>query len=112
MRGSNELPLEVSGGLKTQTLDFQLLTSSSGMKNKHRVLQLLNYPAKKRLKYRESIKFLGRIGTSVPWARVYRLSSLALMQNKYDVPVDLDEIFNRPPPEDDAIVKFALRIVL
>ena len=31
---------------------------------------------------------------------------------KYDMPVDLDEIVNRPPPEDDAIVKFALRIVL
>ena len=26
--------------------------------------------------------------------------------------VDLDEIVNRPPPEDDAIVNFALRIVL
>ena len=30
----------------------------------------------------------------------------------YDMPVDLDKIVNRPPPEDDAIVKFALRIVL
>ena len=53
-----------------------------------------------------------RIGTSVPWTRVYRLSSLALVHIKYDMPVDLDEIVNRPPPEDDAIVKFALRIVL
>ena len=54
-----------------------------------------------------------RIGTSVPWARlVYRLSSPALMHIKYDMPVDLDEIVNRPPPEDDAIVKFAFRIVL
>ena len=31
---------------------------------------------------------------------------------KYDMPVDFDEIVNRPPPEDDAIVNFALRIVL
>ena len=43
---------------------------------------------------------------------VYRLSSLALMHIKYDMPVHLDEIVNRPPPEDDAIVKFTLRIVL
>ena len=48
-----------------------------------------------------------KIGTSVLWARVYRLSSLALMHIKYDMPVDLVG-----PPEDDAIVKFALRIVL
>ena len=33
------------------------------------------------------------------------------MHIKYDMPVELDEIVNRPPPEDDAIVKFALRIV-
>ena len=64
------------------------------------------------------------MGTSVPWARVYRLSSLALMHIKwseyfiyprilkYDMPVDLDEIVNRPPPEADAVVKFALRIVI
>ena len=75
------------------------------------MLQLLNYPARKRYKYRE-IKLLGRLGTSVPWARVYGLSSLALMHIKCDMPVDLDEIVNRPPLEDDAIVKFALRIVL
>ena len=31
---------------------------------------------------------------------------------KYDMPVDLDEIVNRPPPEADAIVKFALVLVL
>ena len=37
---------------------------------------------------------------------------MALIFIKYDMPVDLDEIVNRPPPEDDAIVKFALRIVL
>ena len=43
---------------------------------------------------------------------VYRLSSLALMHIKYDMPVNLDEIVNRPLPEDDGIVKFALRIVL
>ena len=30
---------------------------------------------------------------------------------KYDMPVDLDEIVDRLPPEDDAIVKFALQIV-
>jgi len=34
-RGSNEPPLEVNnGGLKTQTLDFQLLANSGGMENK------------------------------------------------------------------------------
>ena len=37
---------------------------------------------------------------------------MALIFIKYDMPVDLDQIVNRPPPEDDAIVKFALRIVL
>ena len=63
------------------------------------MLQLLNYPARKRQKYRESIKLLG-IGTSVQWARVHRLPSLALMHIRYDVPVDLDEIVNQPPPED------------
>ena len=42
-------------------------------------------------------------------ARVYRLSSLALMHIKYDMPVDLDEIVNRPPPEDDAIVRIVLQ---
>ena len=40
------------------------------------------------------------------------LCSLGLIFIKYGMPVDLDEIVNRPPPEDDAIVKFALRIVL
>ena len=40
------------------------------------------------------------------------LCSLALIFIKYDIPVDLDEIVNRPPPKDDAIVNFALRIVL
>ena len=34
-RGSNEPPLEVNnGGLKTQTVDFQLLANSGGMENK------------------------------------------------------------------------------
>ena len=48
-RGSKESPLEVNnGGLKTQTVDFQLLANSGGMENKLRVLQLLNYPARKR----------------------------------------------------------------
>ena len=48
-RGSNEPPLEVNnGGLKTQTVDFQLLANSGGMENKLRVLQLLNCPARKR----------------------------------------------------------------
>ena len=48
-RGSNEPPLEVNnGGLKTQTVDFQLLANSGGMENKLWVLQLLNYPARKR----------------------------------------------------------------
>ena len=42
-------------------------------------------------------------------ARVCRLSSLALMLIKYDIPVDLDEIVNRPPPEDDAIVRIVLK---
>ena len=33
--GSNEPPLEVNnGGLKTQTVDFQLLANSGGMENK------------------------------------------------------------------------------
>ena len=47
-----------------------------------------------------------------------RLSSLALMHIKYDMPrpVDLDEIVNLfqglAPPEDDGIVTFALRIAL
>ena len=41
-------------------------------------------------------------------ARVYRLSSLALMHIKYDMPVDLDEIVNLLPPEDDAIVRIVL----
>ena len=39
-------------------------------------------------------------------------SPQALMHIKYDMPVDLDGIVNRPPPEEDAIAKFALRIVL
>ena len=35
LRGSNEPPLEVNnGGLKTQTVDFQLLANSGGMENK------------------------------------------------------------------------------
>ena len=34
------------------------------------------------------------------------------MRVKYDMPVDLDEFVNRPPPKDDAIVKFGSRIVL
>ena len=43
-RGSNEPPLEVNnGGLKTQTVDFQLLANSGGMENK------LNLPCKKML---------------------------------------------------------------
>ena len=34
-RGSNEPPLKVNnGGLKTQTVDFQLLANSGGMENK------------------------------------------------------------------------------
>ena len=34
-RGSKESPLEVNnGGLKTQTVDFQLLANSGGMENK------------------------------------------------------------------------------
>ena len=34
-RGSNEPPLEVNnGGLKTQTVDFQLLANSGGMEKK------------------------------------------------------------------------------
>ena len=34
-RGSNEPPLEVkNGGLKTKTVDFQLLANSGGMENK------------------------------------------------------------------------------
>ena len=34
-RGSNESPLEVNNeGLKTQTVDFQLLANSGGMENK------------------------------------------------------------------------------
>ena len=57
---SNEPPLELNnGGLKTQTVDFQLLANSGGMENKLWVLQLLIYPARKRYKYRESIKLLG-----------------------------------------------------
>ena len=47
--GSNELPLEVNnGGLKTQTVNFQLLANTGGMENKLRALQLLNYPARRR----------------------------------------------------------------
>ena len=47
--GSNEPPLEVNnGGLKTQTVDFQLLGNTGEMENKLRELQLLNYPARKR----------------------------------------------------------------
>ena len=43
-RGSNEPPLEVNnGGLKTQTVDFQLLANSGGMENK------LKLPCKKTL---------------------------------------------------------------
>ena len=41
-------------------------------------------------------------------ARVYRLSSLALTHIKYNMPVNLDEIVNRPLPEDDAIVRIVL----
>ena len=34
-RGSKKTPLEVNnGGLKTQTVDFQLLANSGGMENK------------------------------------------------------------------------------
>ena len=44
--------------------------------------------------------------------REYIGSPQALMHIKYDMPVDLVEIVNRPPPDVDAIVKFALRIVL
>ena len=34
-KGSNEPPLEINnGGLKTQTVDFQLLANSGGMENK------------------------------------------------------------------------------
>jgi len=34
-KGSNEPPLEVNnGGLKTHTVDFQLLANSGGMENK------------------------------------------------------------------------------
>ena len=56
-RGLNEPLLELNNeGLKTQTVDFQLLANSGGMENK---LWVLNYPARKRLKYRESIKLLG-----------------------------------------------------
>ena len=34
-KGSNEPPLEVNnGGVKTQTVDFQLLANSGGMENK------------------------------------------------------------------------------
>ena len=34
-RGSNEPPLDVNnGGLKTKTVDFQLLANSRGMENK------------------------------------------------------------------------------
>ena len=69
-------------------------------------------PCKKTLKVSGKYQIVRRIGTSVPWARVYRLSSLVLMHVKRDMPVDLDEIVNRPLPEDDAIVKFALRMVL
>ena len=48
-KGSNELPLEVNnGGLKTQTVNFQLLANTGGMENKLRALQLLNYPARRR----------------------------------------------------------------
>ena len=44
-----ELPLEVNnGGLKTQTVNFQLLANTGGMENKLRALQLLNYPARRR----------------------------------------------------------------
>ncbi len=47
-RGSNEPPLEVSnGGLKTQTVDFQLLANSGGMGNVA-VSQRLHYPARQR----------------------------------------------------------------
>ena len=47
-KGSNELPLEVNnGGLKTQTVNFQLLANTGGMENKLRALQLLNYPARR-----------------------------------------------------------------
>ena len=43
-RGSNEPPLEVNNeGLKTQTVDFQLLANSGGMENK------LKLPCKKTL---------------------------------------------------------------
>ena len=43
-----------------------------------------------------------------------RLSTLSLMYINYDMPVDLDEIVHvsRPLPEENATVKFALRIVL
>ena len=48
-KGSNELPLEVNnGGLKTQTVNFQLLANTGGMENKLRALQLLNYPPRRR----------------------------------------------------------------
>ena len=48
-KGSNEPPFEVNnGGLKTQTVHFQLLGNTGGMENKLRALQLLNYPARKR----------------------------------------------------------------
>ena len=43
-RGSNEPPLEVNnGGLKTQTVDFQLLANRGNMENK------LKLPCKKTL---------------------------------------------------------------
>ena len=60
-------------------------------------------PCKKTLKVSGKYQIVWRIGTSVPWARVSWLASLALMHIKYDMPVDLDETVNRPPPENDAI---------
>ena len=48
-KGSNEPPLEVNnGGLKIQTVDFQLLANTGEMENKLRALQVLNYPARRR----------------------------------------------------------------
>ena len=60
--------------------------------------------------FRISLRWPIYIINSVDKAKLF--CSLAFIFIKYDMPVDLDEIVNRPPPEDDAIVKFALRIVL
>ena len=82
MGGSNEPPLEVNNeGLKTQTVDFQLVANTGGMENK------LNLSSKKTLIVLAAV--VRKVDNTIHRINHYPVDSVVCFVNTYPLDSDL-----------------------